>query len=102
MRGREPVEEISMFFRPVQAACAVAAAFALPVMPAFSQTTALETMVVTAARQVQRASEVLVDFSVIDAQALRAAGPSATVADVLANSKLKTLNWQLTLMRLPN
>ena len=51
---------------------------------AIEQLAALDSVVVTATRQPQRASEVLSDVSVIDAEELRAAGPNATLNDLLA------------------
>lgn len=50
---------------------------------AADQLAALDTVVVTATRQAQRASEVLTDLSVIDAAEIRAAGPGATINDLL-------------------
>ena len=57
--------------------------FALPSL-AVEKLTALDTVVVTASRQAQRASEVLSDISVIDAEEIRTAGPGATLNDLLA------------------
>lgn len=45
---------------------------------------ALDTVVVTATRQAQRASEVLTDISVIDSAEIRAAGANATINDLLS------------------
>ena len=47
-------------------------------------TSTLDPVFVTAARQAQRASEVLSDISVIDAEELRRAGPNASINDILA------------------
>lgn len=48
------------------------------------QLAALDPVVVSASRQPQRASEVLADISVIDADEIRRAGPSATIGELLA------------------
>lgn len=60
-------------------------AFALPSAPvlAVEQLAALDTVLVTATRQAQRASEVLFDTTVIDAEEIRNAGPTATLNDLL-------------------
>jgi len=46
---------------------------------AAEQLAALDTVVVTATRQAQRASEILSDVSVIDTEQIRSAGPNATI-----------------------
>ena len=51
---------------------------------AAEQVAMLDSVIVTAARQAQRASEVLSDVSVIDAEDIRHAGPNATINDLLA------------------
>lgn len=65
----------------------IAALLALSFTPAafaVERLASLDTVVVTASRQAQRASEVLSDISVIDAEEIRSAGPSATLNDLLA------------------
>jgi vitamin B12 transporter len=51
---------------------------------AAEQVAALGDVVVTATRQAQRSNEVLTDISVIDHEQIRAAGPNATLNDLLA------------------
>lgn len=51
---------------------------------AAEQLAALDTVVVTATRQAQRASEILSDISVIDKEEIQAAGPGATLNELLA------------------
>ncbi len=63
-------------------AAALAPLFALPI-PAFSQSTALEPVVVTATRQAARASELLSDVSIIEREEIEQAGP-ATLGELLA------------------
>ncbi len=58
-------------------------AFATQVQ-AVEQLALLDNVVVTATRQAQRSSEVLTDISVIAAPEIRAAGPNATLNDLLA------------------
>jgi vitamin B12 transporter len=60
-------------------------AFALPSAPAHSveQLAALDTVLVTATRQPQRANEILFDTTVIEAEEIRNAGPAATLNDLL-------------------
>ena len=48
------------------------------------QLAALDTVVVTATRQAQRANEVLTDITVIEADEIRSAGPTATINELLA------------------
>lgn len=51
---------------------------------AAEQLAALDTVVVTATRQTQRASDVLFDTSVIEAEEIRNAGPTSTLNDLLS------------------
>ncbi len=51
---------------------------------AAEQLAALDTVVVTATRQAQRASEILSDISIIENEEIKAAGPGATINDLLA------------------
>lgn len=48
------------------------------------QLAALDTIVVTATRQAQRASEILSDVTVIESEEIRSAGPTATINELLA------------------
>lgn len=48
------------------------------------QLAALDTVVVTASRQTQRASEILSDMTVIESEEIRSAGPTATINQLLA------------------
>ena len=50
---------------------------------AVEQLAALDPVFVTATRQAQRASEVLSDVSIIDAEEIRNAGPNATINELL-------------------
>lgn len=61
----------------------VAAALLLTFSPLLLATE-LETVVVTASRQAQRANEVLADITVLEADDLAQAGPNSTVSDILA------------------
>lgn len=56
--------------------------FAMPVEA--QQLAALDTVVVTATRQSQRANEVLSDVTVIEPEEIRKAGPTATINELLA------------------
>ncbi|WP_303787353.1 TonB-dependent receptor domain-containing protein [Azovibrio restrictus] len=56
---------------------------ALPISPTLAQN-AEEQIVVTATRQPQRANELLSDVTVIERQEIEAAGPSASITDLLA------------------
>ncbi|MGE5472000.1 MAG: TonB-dependent receptor domain-containing protein [Bacteroidota bacterium] len=61
----------------------------LPLLPccpaqAVEQLAALDTVVVTATRQSQRARETLSDITVIDAEEIRNAGPATTITELLA------------------
>ena len=57
--------------------------FAMPAQ-AIEQLALLDNVVVTASRQAQRANEVLTDISIIESAEIRAAGPNATLNDLLA------------------
>ncbi len=59
-------------------------AFASNTALAVDQLAALDPVVVTAARQPQRANEVLSDVSIIEADIIRQAGPNATINELLA------------------
>jgi vitamin B12 transporter len=70
-------------FVPALSVLFVTTAFATSALAA-EEVPALNSVVVTASRQQQRVNEVLADISVIDAEQIRAFGPSATINDVLA------------------
>jgi vitamin B12 transporter len=62
---------------------------ALAIFPCVSahaqqQLAALDTVVVTATRQAQRANEILSDATVIETEEIRSAGPTATITELLA------------------
>jgi vitamin B12 transporter len=72
-----------MYPRLKPLAALLPALFALSSQAA-EQLAALNTVVVTATRQAQRASDVLFDTTVIEREEIRAAGPTATLNDLLA------------------
>lgn len=72
-----------MYPRLKPLAVLLTAAFACSAQ-AVEKLAALDTVVVTAARQAQRASDVLFDTTVIEREEIRAAGPTATLNDLLA------------------
>lgn len=72
-----------MFPRLKPLAALLPLAFVAPAN-AVEQLAALDPVVVTAARQAQRASEVLSDVSVIEADEIRQAGPNTTLAELIA------------------
>ena len=56
------------------------------------QLAALDTVVVTATRQAQRANEILSDVTVIEADEIRRAGPTATINELLARQPSIEIN----------
>jgi vitamin B12 transporter len=74
-------EQMNINLKPL--AVLVPLSFAMAANAA-EQLAALDTVVVTATRQAQRASEILSDVSVIDTEQIRSAGPNATINDLLA------------------
>lgn len=73
-----------MHLRYTPVAAALCAAFSLSTAIAEEAPRSLGSVVVTAARQAQRADEVLADISVIESEEIRNAGPNQTINDLLA------------------
>lgn len=82
-----------MYPRIKPLAALLPALFALSTQAA-EQFAALDTVVVTATRQAQRASDVLFDTTVIETEEIRNAGPTATLNDLLARQPGVEINMK--------